>query len=197
MINPKIYIVASFTNTWPGRLIIFRAALKFWNRYDGDTYSHISISLDDSLTKMFSFARKTINNPFNAGFIKENIHSGMFARNFNRNRITVFELDVLPDQYQFIENYVNNCWIDRDFLKFNYIGLIVQLICGRGISRQNHFFCSQWVATVLNLCGIDLFNKNPVHVRPFDFYVALKDCIIYEGLVQNYKPILSISERMG
>lgn len=52
------------TGTLPGIII------KLFTRYQ---YSHILISLDMSLTKMYSFGRKTLFNPLNAGFVIENI----------------------------------------------------------------------------------------------------------------------------
>ena len=58
MENKKIEIVASYTDTVPGKIIKLRAAMKFWNLYSGDTYSHISLSRDSKLGNMMSFARK-------------------------------------------------------------------------------------------------------------------------------------------
>lgn len=195
MTDRKIYIVASYTDTWPGRLIVVRAKFKFWNRYEGDTYSHISISQDPALTKMYSFARRTMHNPFNSGMIQESIYEGMFSRKPNINRMAVFELPVTAEQYEKLEKQVAEDWSRKDTLKFNYLGIIVQLLVARGVARKNHFFCSQWVATLLNSCGIDLFHKRPVHVRPFDFYVALKNNLIYEGLVKDYCTSQIVTER--
>ena len=50
----------------------------------------------------------------------------------------------------------------------------------------NSFFCSEWVATILRDSGINIFDKKPKDVRPFDFYGALKDYIIYEGSTTQY-----------
>lgn len=61
------------------------------------------------------------------------------------------------------------------------------LAVGRGIAPKNSFFCSQWVTTVLQEAGINLFvKKKPQDVRPFDFYGTLEDKIIYEGPVVEY-----------
>lgn len=75
----KIYIVLSYNNTLPGKLIKFRAKLKFWNRWAGDCYSHASLATSNKLDNMMSFARKGIKNPFNSGLIKEDINKGMFG----------------------------------------------------------------------------------------------------------------------
>ena len=61
------------------------------------------------------------------------------------------------------------------------------LAVGKGVAPKNNFFCSQWVATVLQESNIDIFEgKKTVSIRPFDFYIALKDHIIYEGPVVEY-----------
>lgn len=187
----KIYIVASYTDTWPGRLIILRAKLKFWNRYIGDTYSHISIATDPTLRTMYSFARRTRHNPFYAGLIQENIQEGMFSQKPQVNRMAVFEYAVTEEQYQKLTEKIGADWRHRDGLQYNFLGITLQLLFGCGAARKNHYFCSQWVATLLNYSGIDLFHKNAPCVRPFDFYAALKDDLIYEGLVKDYCPDLS------
>ena len=183
----NIYIVNSYTDTVPGKLIKFRAKLKFWNRYAGDIYSHVSLSRDSKLNNMISFARKEINNPFISGLVKEDIRKNVFALDKEKSIISVIELPVSDEQYEKIDKIIEYYWSRRDELKFNFAGLATMLFCGRGVTSENRFFCSQWVATVLKEAGVDLFEgKDPHNVRPFDFYGLLEDKIIYEGLAINY-----------
>ena len=166
MDKQNIYIVDSFTNTVPGRIIKWRASLKFWNRYDGDTYSHTSLSRDIKLGNMISLARREIDNPLNCGFIKEDIRKDVFALNKDKSKIAVMELPVTVDQYNKISSQMDYYW---------------------ELAPKNSFFCSQWVATVLQEVGINLFDgKCPEDVRPFDFYGTLQDKLIYEGPVVEY-----------
>lgn len=187
MKNEKINIVASYTDTVPGKIIRLRAEAKFWNRYAGDTYSHVSLSRDSKLGNMMSFARKDIHNPFNSGLIKEDIRSGMFALKKDESKIAVMELKVTPEQYQKVTDTMNRYWQERDRYGFNFAGLATMLLYAKGIPRKDKFFCSQWIDTVLLESGIDLFDgKKPHEIRPFDFYGVLKDNIVYEGLVTEY-----------
>ena len=187
MDKQNIYIVDSFTNTVPGRIIKWRASLKFWNRYDGDCYSHTSLSRDKKLGNMMSLARREINNPLNCGFIKEDIRKDVFALNKDESKIAVMELPVSLEQYKKISNLMDYYWTHRDEYSYNFVGIISMIMFGRGIASKDSFFCSQWVATVLKEAGIYLFdNKKPKDVRPFDFYGALEDNIIYEGPVLEY-----------
>lgn len=187
MEDKKIHLVASYTDTVPGKLIKLRASMKFWNRYAGDCYSHISLSRDSKLGEMMSFARKELDNPFNSGLIKEDIRKDMFALKPDISQIAVMELKVTPEQYDNLSKTMDRYWENKDQYGFNFAGLITMLLCGRGIAPKNKFFCSQWVATVLQESGIDIFDgKDPKDIRPFDFYGTLKDKIIYEGLTKEY-----------
>lgn len=187
MDDNKIYVVTSFTDTVPGKMIKVRAEMKFWNRYMGDEYSHVSLSRDNTLNNMMSFARKDINNPFNSGIVKENIQQGMFALKPDKSKIAVMEIGVTQQQYDDIGKIMDYYWSRRDELKFNFAGLISMLFCGRGVSVEDHYFCSQWVSTVLQEAGLNIFNgKKPHNIRPFDFYCLLKDSIIYEGMTKDY-----------
>lgn len=185
----KIYIVASYCGTLPGRLIYNRARLKFWNRYPGDGYSHISLSTSENLDDMLSFARLRLHNFLIAGLARENIHTGVFALHPKRTRIAVFEIPVSVEQYNGIKESMELAWKNKKNLRYNFLGLFVMLVTGRGVARKNHYFCSQWVAEVLNHNSICLFgNKKPYHIRPFDMYIALKNHMIFEGYITAYPP---------
>ena len=190
MDRQNIYIVDSFTNTVPGRVIKWRASLKFWNRYDGDTFSHTSLSRDIKLGNMMSLARKEINNPLNCGFIKEDIRKDVFALNKEKSKIAVMELPVTVEQYNKVSNLMDYYWEHRDEYSYNFLGIMAMLAVGRGLAPKNKFFCSQWVTTVLQDAGINIFddykNRGPEDIPPFLFYMVLKDKIIYEGPVVEY-----------
>lgn len=185
--SDKISIVSSYTDTVPGKMIRMRAALKFWNRYPGDQYSHISLSRDNILNNMMSFARKEVNHPLNSGLVKEDIRKGMFALKKDESQIAVMELKVTRNQFNKVNEIMEKYWDRREELGFNFAGLASMLFCGRGVESENNFFCSQWVTTVLQESGIDLFDgQKPCNIRPFDFYSILKENIVYEGPVVEY-----------
>ncbi|MBQ9989121.1 MAG: hypothetical protein IJP30_05245 [Clostridia bacterium] len=55
----RLYVLLTFTNTLVARGI---------RMYCKEPYSHVSLAFDENLEEMYSFARKGIYNPFNAGF---------------------------------------------------------------------------------------------------------------------------------
>lgn len=63
----SVYIVLSKTQTLPSRVI------KLWTR---EPYAHTSLAMDVELKEMYSFARKHLHNPFDCGFINEDITTG-------------------------------------------------------------------------------------------------------------------------
>lgn len=183
----KIYLVASYTDTIPGRLIKFRTYLRYGNGYSGADYSHISLSTDSKLDEMMSFARKELDNPFNAGLIKEDIRDGMFALKQDISKIAVMELSITKEQYNKLSEILEYYWNTKEQYGYNFAGLITMLFCGKGATSKNNFFCSQWVATVLQESGIDVFNgEAPKDIKPIDVYEFLKNNIIYEGPVTKY-----------
>ena len=187
MNSKKIQIVESYTDTVPGKIIKFRSFINFWNRHSGDCYSHTSISTDAKLGEMVSFARKEMKNPFKSGLVKEDIRKGMFALKPDISKIAVIELNVTEEQYNNLSKVIERYWENKEKYSYNFSGLLTMLLYGRGTAPKNKFFCSQWVATVLQESGIDILEgRNPKNVRPFDFYVALKNHIVYEGLATEY-----------
>ena len=65
----RLFILLTFTGTVPGKLI---------KAYTKEPYSHVSIAFDKNLNDLYSFARRGLYNPFNSGFIKENIRTGIY-----------------------------------------------------------------------------------------------------------------------
>lgn len=185
--EPGIYIVTSCCSTLPGHLIRARAKMKFWNRYEGDRYSHVSVAFDEQLCEMFSFARKELHNPLDSGLIRENIRTGVFAFHPALDWIAVFRFPVSQAQYQDIRRRVERYWGRRDELHYNFLGLFSMLLVGKGVCHEDHYFCSQWVAELLEQSGICLFDgKAPQNVRPFDFYSALNQFKLFEGPLRKY-----------
>ena len=187
MENKDIFIVASYNSTLPGKLITTRAALKFWNRYDGDMYSHISLSRDPILDNMISFARKEMHNIFKAGLVREDIRTGLFKKHEDSSKIAVMKLSISEEIDNILSKVIDDYWNRKDELYYNYLGLFKMLFLGRGTTTENHYFCTQWVVQVLRESGIDILNgMNAYDIRPFDIYGELRDNIIYEGLTKEY-----------
>ena len=69
MNHKEIYLVFTRTGTWLSRMICIIFRMK---------YPHVSISFDDSLTRMYSFGRRSPDNPFSGGLVEENLQRWCF-----------------------------------------------------------------------------------------------------------------------
>lgn len=54
------------------------------------------------------------------------------------------------------------------------------------LSRKNTFFCSQFVATVLQRCEIVKFNKPPALVMPHDLMENEDFIVVFQGSLKEY-----------
>ncbi len=174
-----IYVLLSRTHTVPARLI---------RLFTREPYSHVSIALDAELHNMYSFARKHIYNPFDSGFIDENIETGIFGKDKN-TYCSVYEVPVTEEQYQKLKCEINIFIRNRDVYKYNYTGLVGAMF-GKNIEDGTHFFCSQFVSYVFCKSGVMLHSKKNGLLRPYDFHIQLKDQQIYTGKLSEYRLFL-------
>ena len=96
--SKSVYILLSKTKTLPSQVI------KMWTK---EPYAHTSLALDIELNEMYSFARKHLRNPFNCGFISEDITKGVFGRDVE-TVCRVARLRVTSAQYKRIVKILND-----------------------------------------------------------------------------------------
>lgn len=138
--SKKVYILLSKTKTVPSNLI------KLMTR---EPYCHTSLALDISLDEMYSFARKGVYNPFNSGFISENIEKGIFGKH-KGTRCAVYELKVTSKQYDRIQQELARFKKHPDRYGYNFMG-VFSVFFHLAYEREYSFFCSQFVASVLKM----------------------------------------------
>ncbi|MCI8514136.1 MAG: hypothetical protein HFI93_05840 [Lachnospiraceae bacterium] len=176
----SIYIVLSQTGTYPSRLIRF---------YTREPYAHASIALDPELKEMYSFARRGLYNPLNAGFVEEHIDSGVFGRCKN-TRCSVFELKINDEQYTRLRKQIDLFKENRELCSYNFLG-IFGVIFHIPVDREFTYFCSQFVAELLKRSHVRILNKNSALVRPMDFRTNPYLTRIYTGPLSLYRATIS------
>ena len=87
--NKHIYIVLSRTGTTFSNVIAL---------FTQQEYSHVSISLDPSFTKMFSFGRKIPSKVLPAGLVEENLYDGVFTL-YPKSKCLIYKVNVTKEQY--------------------------------------------------------------------------------------------------
>ncbi len=170
----KIYLLFSRTGTIPSRLI---------HCFVGGRFTHISIALTPNTDEFYSFARRTLHNPFNAGFYIENIHSHVFAK-YPESNCAIYSLEIDDESYQRLKNMIDRFIENKEFFDYNFLGLLPAKL-GIKMSRRYHFTCSQFVATVLYKTECVSLPKHPSLMMPNDFLKISGIKAIYSGKLKN------------
>lgn len=171
----NIYIILSQSGTRVSKL------LKLVSHKD---YNHSSIALEKSLDEFYSFGRKKVNNFLDGGFVIEHKNKGVFAR-WPITPCIVIEKEVTDEQYDAIETIIKKGFIENQDL-FKYHFLAIPFVNTKlNVNSTNKYFCSSFVATLLNSVNIQTVNT-PNHMEPIDFLKLENSRIIYKGILQEY-----------
>lgn len=170
-----VYVVLSHTGSIPSKVI---------RHVTRDNYTHVSISLDYTLTKMYSFGRKYLYSPYPAGFIEENIHDGLYKLKKNVF-ISVYKIKVSNQEFEYIYNVLKSFKANGEIYFYDYLGAL-GVYLGKNLFKRNGYICSSFVSDILNEAGI-LVDMESWRIRPQHFSSINKFELIYEGLSSCYK----------
>lgn len=168
----KIYIILSNTGT------LFSKAIGMYTKKD---LNHASIAFDEELIDMYSFGRKSSHNPFNAGFIKENPVEGLFQR----ATCAIYEYEVTDAEYMRMKNKISKMEQQKQLYKYNLIGVVFVAI-NFEMERENAFFCSQFVATIMKECPSSRLQVAPPLAQPHHFEQLSALTLKFKGNLQTY-----------
>ena len=169
----QIYIVLTHSGSLLSR------GIKFVKKYE---YTHVSISLDKELNKMYSFGRLHPYNTFLAGFVQESPKYGTFKR-FSKTKTKIFCLNITEEQYKKLKKIIKYFERKRKYYKFNALGLF-SVALNVKITKENSFYCAEFIKYVLDKAKIK--TNLPEIVTPEDFQHLNNISPIYIGFLKNY-----------
>ncbi len=172
----KIYLLLSRTNTLPSRAI---------HSILGGRFTHVSIALRPTTNEFYSFARKDLNNPLNAGFIIENVHTHVFGK-YPDCLCSVYALDVSDEAYEKASKIIARFVDKKDEFNYNFLGLLPAKL-GFKLHRKYHFTCSQFVASVLAASHAVDLPKDASLMMPNDFLKLRGIKELYSGRIADCK----------
>lgn len=147
-----VYIRLTRSGTWFSSLIHWVTA---------ERYTHAAIGLDGPQGPFYSFARKDPRFALPAGLVEE----GAVARGVPG---CLYELEVSPQVYHRLREMVESMYRHREEFHYNLAGVLACWFhCP--LHRSRHYFCSQFVACLLEESGAVELGKSPDLVRPADF----------------------------
>ena len=158
----KLYVLLT---QFPG---LDAKAMRFYTRFP---YTHASVGLDEDLNTFYSFVNK--------GFIVEDI-----ARYNKPGRApfpcALYELEVPQQVYDAVKRIIQNFIKDKASLRYDTLGLFLSFVKIPN-HRQGRYFCSQFVAEVLQRSRAARLKKNTALYLPKDLH-RLKDLnMIFQG----------------
>lgn len=167
-----IYIVLTDTGT------LLSKAIGMYTRKD---LNHASIAFDEELTEIYSFGRKQQYNPFIGGFVRENVAEGIFQD----ADCAVYRCEVSDEAYSRIREKILQFELNQSIYKYNFIGLF-GVALNKEIRRERAFFCSQFVATVMQESEMHRLLTTPCLTMPHHLTCIPHLELVYEGALQTY-----------
>ncbi len=153
-----VYILLTRSGTCFSRLIHLATA---------DSYTHASIGLDGPLGSFYSFARKHKRFALPAGLVEERVRWGLFRRR-PATPCCLYELKVSQEVYDQLRARLEGMYARREQYHYNILGAL-GCYFHLPLPRRYHYFCSQFVAALLEDCGALALPKGPDLTRPADF----------------------------
>lgn len=168
-------------------------ASKLVRVFTGSKYTHASIAFDEELYHLYSSGRKKGLKMFPAGPCMEGLDKGFFGRDPHTPCI-VFEIPVENEVYEKARAEVEGFMINNEQYKFSILGTFA---CKLGIEwkRKNKYFCSQFVAEILNRSGAAKLPKAASLMRPMDCAELEGMNLIFEGNIGQLKETIRNKEK--
>lgn len=163
-----VFIFLSYTGTNMAKLI---------KAFTHDPYAHSSLSFDTNLDNMVSFNRD--------GMVVEDIHKSVFKKNAQNIRYSLYMYMATAAEYDAMKNFVDELLGKRNKLKYNALGL-TNFIFGRGSSREDRYFCSEFIAATISAGNDKLFDRQPYMISPYYFAKNKNFIFIKTGILKNY-----------
>ena len=181
--NKSIYILLTKSDTCISKII---------NLTTADRYTHVSISFDESLQPLYSFARKYVHFPLPAGLRHEPLDAGFFKR-YSYIPCALYELKVTEDTYNRAKRQVERMMKRQKEYRFSVLGLI---LCRLSIPfhRKHFYFCSEFVGSVLEESNALSLPKAPSLMRPNDYSKFSNMSCKFEGRLNTLIQELDFSK---
>lgn len=173
-----VFIILTYTGSVFARLVKY---------FTNDSYTHASISFDSNMNKMLSF------NQDGDGLTEENLKE--FCKNGKEDvaKYSTFMYMAKKDEYNVMKNFVNNIKSKIKTMKYNLLGALRlipnQFIFGKESEREDKYFCSEFVASILNSANTHIINKAAFLIRPQMLSRIRKFKFIKRGFIKNFNPL--------
>ena len=180
-----LYIVLTRTKTRPAQLI------RFFTR---KPYSHVSLSADANLKKMYSFCRDNKRSPIPAHFNTETVDTQIFGM-YDSIPCEIYRLPVTDEQFIHFNENIRHFVENRNRYSYN-IAAFIPMALRIPYRFKNSFVCSVWVAHILNKIGINhgIMKDNSL-IEPDDLRYILGAELTFKGNLKEYTAYMALKEK--
>ena len=162
-----VYIVLSATPYRMGRWI---------RRATGEAYNHVSIATEESLTTLYSFARRYYRTPFHGGFVTETPdryhHKGLSSH------IRLYRLPVARHRYRKLLDELEQMQSHSSHYLYNHLSVLAAP-AHKKVAVKDAYTCAEFVVSILSSLGYGFDPEQYYSVG--DIARPLEDYCIYEG----------------
>ena len=163
-----IYIVFSATPTGMGKVI--RGATR-------NQYNHVSLSFQEDIGKMYSFARYYRRIPLYGGFVEESILR--YSSFQGGARVKICRLPVTADQLNYLRGYIARLEWEGERYLYNTPEAVLSLL-HQSFPLPKAHTCVSFVAGILERYHLAGAEETPCHtIRQLE--ELLEDYVIYAG----------------
>ncbi len=174
MAERTVYILLTRSGTCFSRLIHLATR---------DDYTHASIGLSGPQGPFYSFARKHPRFALPAGLVEERMSS------VNRRAVPccLYSLKVSDQTYFRLQQRLTEMYRQRESYHYSIIGALACYL-HFPLQRRHHYFCSQFVACLLEDCQAAELPKPSPLVRPADLCRIRGLTPVHQGLLEGILP---------
>ena len=173
--NKTIYVVLSDSGSIVSKLLRLFTKAK---------YNHVSLSVREDLSEMYSFGRRWKYWPFYGGYVKETPYTGVFSV-FPKAEIAVLPFAVTDSQYEKIKEYLEEMYAVRRYFTYSWKGIFWAAF-HKKCKRKYYYFCSEFVQEILEKFQVVAQGELPEIATPNDFFLQYEKTLSYVGLYRAY-----------
>lgn len=170
-----MYLMISRTPTLIGRII---------RRVLDNNYNHMSLSMTQDLSQIYSFGRVSARNSMAGGPLKESYYT-MSLGGVSEVKISVFKIPVTKTQYERLYEFIDSVFHDADGYVYNFAAAVATIF-HRQIKIDKCYTCIEFCVDALNYAGIEAAERLRGVDTLDDAVNHLKKYRIYEGPYTSY-----------
>ena len=147
--------------------------------FTGDKFTHASLSCDKDLHSLCSFTRRHASFPLPAGLMEEKLRGGYYDHH-RQIPCALLMISVEDSVYEALQKRLHRMLSCRRRYRYHISGL---LRCQMGLVSYHptKYFCSRFVAELLEESGALHLPKNASLMRPQDFLSLPETTCVYQG----------------